>query len=273
MAQRVLTTLVGIPILVAAVWWGGMGLTLLVLAAALLGIRELYRLTPPGVGPLPLGLGVLWVAALVLTGQAAASPAGLLQASSWVLLGGGFLGLLWLIGFYRGRRVPATAAYVAGGAWYIGFPLAHALALRNLGDGDALGRSWLLFALLVTFATDSGAFFVGRAVGRRRMATSISPGKTWEGAVGGFLVAVLVAVALAQNLELGVALWQAGTAGVAVGVVAQVGDLLESKLKRLSRVKDSGSILPGHGGILDRLDSLLVAIPSVYYLVVAVFRL
>ncbi|HLF05275.1 MAG TPA: phosphatidate cytidylyltransferase, partial [Dehalococcoidia bacterium] len=153
-----------------------------------------------------------------------------------------------------------------------GFPLAHALALRQLGDGDALGRSWLLFALLVTFATDTGAFFVGRAVGRHRMAPGISPGKTWEGAAGGFLLAVLAALALAQFLELGLAFWQTGVIGAAVGVVAQGGDLLESKLKRLSQVKDSGSIIPGHGGILDRLDSLVAAVPTVYYLVVAVFR-
>lgn len=267
MRRRVLTALVGIPILVGAVWWGGIWLTLLVLAAALLGLREIYRLTPPGVGPLPLALGALWVAALVLAGQAAADPSELLLASVGV-----FLGLLWVIAFYRGSRVPATLAYLAGGALYIGFPLAHALALRHLGDGDALGRSWLLFALLVTFAVDTGAFFIGRSVGRHRMAPGISPGKTWEGAVGGFLCAVVVALALAQLLELRVALWQAGAIGVVVGVVAQVGDLFESKLKRLSQVKDSGSIIPGHGGILDRLDSLLAAIPCVYYLAVVVFE-
>jgi phosphatidate cytidylyltransferase len=272
LAQRVLSALVGILILVGAVWWGGPWLTLLVVVAALLGLREIYRLVPPGVGPLPVALGSLWVVAQVLAGLAATAPGGLLLAASGVFLGGAFVGLLWLIAFYRGDRLPATAAYLVGGPLYVGFPLAHALALRQLGDGDALGRSWLLFALLVTFATDTGAFFTGRAVGRHPMAPGISPGKTWEGAAGGFLLALLAALALAQFLELGLALWQTGAIGAAVGVVAQGGDLLESKLKRLSQVKDSGSIIPGHGGILDRLDSLVAAVPTVYYLVVTVFR-
>lgn len=275
MARRALTTLVGIPILVGAIWWGGLWLTLLVVAAALLGLREIYRLVPPRVGPLPVTLGSLWVVAQVLAGLAAAGPRGLLLASSAVLLAGAFVGLLWLIAFYRGDRRPATLAYLVGGPLYLGLPLAHALALRQLGDGDALGRSWLLFALLVTFATDTGAFFTGRAAGRHPMAPGISPGKTWEGAAGGFLLAVVVALSLAQFarfLELGLGFWQTGAIGAAVGVVAQGGDLLESKLKRLSQVKDSGSIIPGHGGILDRLDSLGAAVPTVYYLVVAVFR-
>jgi phosphatidate cytidylyltransferase len=209
---------------------------------------------------------------LVLAGSAAANTGELLLASSAVFLGGAFLGLLWLIAFYRGSRVLATGGYLAGGALYTGFLLAHALALRQLGGDDALGRSWLLFALLTTFATDTGAFFVGRAVGLHRMAPGISPGKTWEGAAGGFLLAALAALALSLVFDLGVAMWQAGLAGVAVGVAAQAGDLFESKLKRLSQVKDSGSIIPGHGGILDRLDSLVAAVPAVYYLVAAVFK-
>jgi phosphatidate cytidylyltransferase len=144
--------------------------------------------------------------------------------------------------------------------------------LRQLGgDTSDLGRNWLLVALLVTFATDSGAFLVGKNLGRRPLAPRISPSKTWEGAIGGFLLAVATALVLGQFLELGLSRWQTGLIGATVGMVSQLGDLFESKLKRISQVKDAGSIIPGHGGMLDRLDSLLFSIPAVYYLVNVVF--
>jgi len=272
LVPRVLTALVGIPVILAAIWWGAPWLTLLVALAVALGLAEFYRLTAPGVGRLPIFLGILWAVALALIGGIAESPLGLLRASAWALLVGVFAALLWLIALYRGGKLPLAAIYLLAGPLYLGFSLAHALALYHWGNDLAIGRGWLLFALFVTFASDTGAFFTGRAVGRHKMAPSISPGKTWEGAAGGFLLALLAALALAQALKLGLPFWQAGLIGAATAVAAQAGDLWESKLKRLSRVKDSGSIIPGHGGILDRLDSLVFAIPAVYYLVAVVFK-
>ena len=125
------------------------------------------------------------------------------------------------------------------------------------------GLEWLLFALLTTFATDTGAFFVGRAIGRHRMAPTISPGKTWEGAVGGFVSALGAGAAVAVVAEL--PLWVALAVAAGVGVAGQIGDLMESRLKRAAGAKDAGSLLPGHGGLLDRLDSLVLTIPLVYY--------
>lgn len=162
-------------------------------------------------------------------------------------------------------------AYLLAGPVYVGFLLAHALALTGMDGGTNLGRSWLLFALLVTFATDTGAFFVGRSVGRHPLAPGTSPHKTWEGAIGGFAVAMVAALALGRVLELGLGSWQQAVMGATVGVTAQAGDLVESRLKRISQVKDAGSIIPGHGGILDRLDSLLLSVPTVYYLLSLVF--
>ena len=162
-------------------------------------------------------------------------------------------------------------AYLIGGPIYVGFLLGHVLVLRDLGDGDSLGRDWVLFALLVTFATDTGAFLVGKALGRHPMYLRISPNKTWEGAAGGFCLAMIAAGVLPQWLELGLFRWQLLVIGATVGVVAQMGDLLESKLKRISGVKDASGMIPGHGGILDRLDSLVISLPAVYYLVTLVF--
>ena len=282
MLQRSLTALVGIPVLVAAIWLGAPWLTVLVVGAGLAAIWEFYRMTPALVGPLPFLLGGAWVVALLSGAQAASGRDNFLIITGGVMAAGSFTALLWFIAFYRGdesagkKRFPIGLAYLVLGPVYIGFFLATALMLREItgpeADGTAdLGRSWLLFALLVTFAVDTGAYLVGRAVGSRAMAPSISPNKTWEGSVGGFASAVAAALVLGQVFDLSIPVWQQVVIGAVVGVVAQWGDLVESKLKRLADVKDAGSIIPGHGGLLDRLDSILLTLPAVYYLLVTVF--
>jgi phosphatidate cytidylyltransferase len=221
----------------------------------------------------------------MLTGaQAASGRDNFLIISGGVIATGAFAALLWSIAFYRGDdsagkyNFPIGLAYLVLGPIYVGFLLAHALMLREItgpgaeveGTAD-LGRSWLLFAVLVTFALDTGAYLVGRTVGRRPMAPSISPNKTWEGSAGGFASAVAAALALGLVLDLEVPGWQLAVIGGVVGVVGQWGDLIESKLKRIADLKDAGSIIPGHGGLLDRLDSILLTLPAVYYLIVTVF--
>jgi len=280
--QRSLTALVGIPLLVAAIWMGAPWLTALVIVAGLAAIWELYRMTPALVGPLPILLGAAWVVAIISGAQAASGRDNFLVISGGVMAAGSFTAFLWFIAFYRGdesagkKRFPVGLAYLVLGPIYIGFFLATALMLREItGPGPEasadLGRSWLLFAILVTFAVDTGAYLVGRTVGSRPMAPSISPNKTWEGSVGGFVSAVAAALVLGLVLDLGIPVWQQAVIGAVVGVVAQWGDLIESKLKRLAEVKDAGSIIPGHGGLLDRLDSILLTLPAVYYLLVTVF--
>ena len=270
MTQRVLTALAGIPLLVTAIWLGAPWLTLLLLLVVILGIWELYRLSPADGQSLPTFLGIIWVMAFVLGGQAATGVFHFLTISLVIFGIGCFLSLLWLIAFFRGPKLWAKTAYLMGGPVYVGFLLGHGLALRGL-DGGSLGRDWVLFALLVTFATDTGAFLVGKAIGRHPMTPRLSPNKTWEGAVGGLCLAMIAAGVLPLWLELGLFRWQLWVIGATVGVVAQIGDLLESKLKRISGVKDAGDLSPGHGGILDRLDSLLITLPAVYYLVALVF--
>ena len=252
----------------------------------------------PAPTPLPTLLGAAWAAAFVIGGAAAEGVLHLWAISLGVFLAGAFLSLLWLIAFYRDARWPAALAYLLGGPVYTGFLLAHVMALAQVGEvfffldplyfspdtGPTIyevGRNWLLFALLANFATDTGAFLVGRSLGRHKMAPVTSPNKTWEGAVGGFLFALVASILLDRTLNLGLGPtwwegawnawnWQPVLIGATVGVASQLGDLVESRLKRLSRLKDSGNLMPGHGGILDRLDSLLFTIPTVYYLLVAV---
>ena len=270
MLQRTLSALVGIPVVVGAIWWGAPWLTVLVALAAVLGVREAYRLLPPGTGPLPLAFGVLWAVALVLGAQAGSGLESFLLISAGILAAGAFVALLWLIACYSGGRYLIASLYLVGGPVYVAFLLAHSLALREIGGAEDLGRSWLLFTLLVVFATDTSAFFVGRTLGRHPMAPGFSPNKTWEGGAGGFVLALLVALALGLIFDLAIPRWQQAVIGAAVGVVSQWGDLFESK--RISNVKDAGGIIPGHGGILDRLDSVVVSVPVVYYLVATVFE-
>ena len=138
--------------------------------------------------------------------------------------------------------------------------LAAGLALREGDDGLA----WLSYAILITFASDTAAYAVGRLIGRHRLAPTISPGKTWEGAVGGIIGAAAVSAVFAWFIELdSLPLIAAPLLGAGLSVLGQLGDLTESWLKRKAGVKDSGNLLPGHGGILDRLDSLLPILPAV----------
>ena len=272
MLLRALTALAVLPILVSAIWWGGPWLAALVTLVAVLGIRELYRMLPPGTGPLPIALGALWCVALVLGGQASTDTSSFLRISAGIWLAGAFVALLWLIALHPGRRHVVAGIYLLGGPLYIGFLLAHSLALREAGGTEALGRNWLFLAMVVAFATDTGAFFIGRSLGAHSMAPSTSPNKTWEGSVGGLAFAIAASLLLGQFLELEIPRWQQGVIGAAVGVLSQWGDLAESKLKRIASVKDAGSIIPGHGGVLDRLDSVVISVPTVYYLVAVVFE-
>ena len=272
MTAKLITALVAAPVLLAALWFGNPWLAGLAALAGIIGVREFYRLFDSDDATLPVWLGSLWVWAFVVAGVTADGFADFLKVVLGIAVGGAFASYLWLIGGYRGRRQPLAASYLLGGPLYLGLFLAHAVALRDFGNGTELGRNWLLLAVLATFATDTGAFFVGRSLGRHSLAPNVSPNKTWEGAVGGFVLAVLAAVAVGMVFDLGVARWEQALVGGVVGVAAQLGDLLESKLKRISQVKDTGSIMPGHGGLLDRLDSLALAVPAVYYCLNAVFK-
>jgi phosphatidate cytidylyltransferase len=149
------------------------------------------------------------------------------------------------------------------GILYIGWLLSNFVILRNLEDG----RGWVFLAILSTFASDSSAYFAGRALGKHKMAPYISPKKTWEGAAAGIAGAIIACTILVYLFHLPVNYWQAIILGILVSVMGQLGDLVKSLFKRNVEVKDSGNVLPGHGGFLDRMDSLAFAGVTVYYFV------
>lgn len=154
----------------------------------------------------------------------------------------------------------AAAGISSSALLLVAFPLSFAVTLHGV---SGIGPKLLLFALVITWAGDTVAYFVGRAVGKHAFAPILSPKKTWEGAVGGFVGSLLVGVAFSKWT--GIAMGQMLAMAAVGNVAGQVGDLLESAYKRSAGVKDSGTLLPGHGGILDRIDALILAIPVVCY--------
>jgi phosphatidate cytidylyltransferase len=144
----------------------------------------------------------------------------------------------------------------------IALPLTFAVRLHGIA---LVGKYLLLFSLVITWIGDSAAYFVGRAIGRHPFAPHLSPKKTWEGAAASFLGSILIAIALAGSHLVNIAVIHLVGMAAACNVAGQMGDLLESAYKRSAGVKDSGTLLPGHGGVLDRIDALILAMPVVWY--------
>jgi phosphatidate cytidylyltransferase len=257
MVARLTSAIVGLPILAVALWIGLPWLAILAALFAAVGAWELSRLATMG-GARSLLPMVPWAIALTLNGAFQGTH-------TLLILGAGLLlSLTWLL-LRRTREGALTNwALTVGGALYIGLPLSHGLLLRLLDQG----REWLFFALAVTFATDAAAYFTGRLLGRHHMAPSISPKKTWEGAVGGLVVASGMALGLTYLFSLPIAPWHGALFGAAVSIAGQTGDLAQSALKRAVGAKEAGRLIPGHGGFLDRFDSIAFTLILMYYLVV-----
>lgn len=263
LAARVATALALGTVVVAVVLWAGtIGVAALVALVAALAVAEFYGLTRHERRKPNEVFGVVAVALMPLA--AAFFPSGGLIAVVTAL---GAASLLWHLVF---KQVTiADTAMTVFGAVYVGLTLSHLVLLRELPHGVTL----VLVTFVSVWANDVFAYFIGVAVGKHRMAADISPRKSWEGFVGGAVCSLLVWLAAssldATPFATGLApLWLA-IIGVAVPLAASAGDLVESRFKREAAMKDSGSLLPGHGGFLDRFDSMIVVSMAVYYLVLA----
>jgi phosphatidate cytidylyltransferase len=277
---RVLTAVVLIPAVVAVVWWGSTGLV-----AAVTGVVTLFALLEffaiGEKGGLPSYRAWTGVCAMGILVAQVAPPRDLLvsHGTGWelvrhnALMSGTLFPLdLVLVAFVLGaaalalgsRRplaevLPAIGTSAAG-LLFVALPLSFVVRLHGSGPD---GAKLLLFVLVLVWVGDTLAYFVGRAVGRLPMAPQISPKKTWEGAVANFFGSLLVAVVFARWMSVEP---RHLLAMAALGNVAgQMGDLLESACKRSAGVKDSGFLLPGHGGVWDRIDALILAAPVVWY--------
>ncbi|MCC9165266.1 phosphatidate cytidylyltransferase [Pontibacter harenae] len=258
LSQRIIVGVLGGAVFIGGIWFSEWTYFLLFLALTLLGVAEFYRLVATqGIKPnRTLGLvlsGLLFVSVFLVIKELI--PATLLYLSLPVL----FLSLI--LEMYRKKPQPFTnISFTLLGVVYVAGPfgLLHLLGyLRG-------AYSWqpILGVLFLIWAADTGAYIFGKSFGKHKLFERISPGKTWEGWAGGTVVTLLVAYVLALFFT-DLVLYQWIGIGLIVAIFGVLGDLVESLLKRSLGVKDSGTLLPGHGGILDRFDSLLMVIPFI----------
>jgi len=277
--NRILTTLVGLPILILAVWFDQPvhWFTIFIVLCGIIGAGEFYRMVAKARVSPYIFFGIVWSLLFIISADSTISDIispylAPVKTPIFLLVLAVILPLIW--GLRRGSNKYSTDrwAWTMAGILYVGGLLSLLISLRCMEDG----RNWVLFTLLTSFASDTTAFFMGRKWGRRKLAPSISPGKTWEGAIAGVLGAIIISLlfvpeqfgSLSNPLLLSpLSYYSAVLLGLATSVFGQVGDLVESMIKRNMNAKDSGWLLPGHGGILDRMDSIAFAGIVVYYFV------
>lgn len=273
LAKRVLASVVLAPTVVVAAYLGGAALAGLLGIIAALAAWEVGRIAAAR-DVRPLAVGVAIAAAIPLLVQAHHVRVYSLPLSVAAVALVALLGAAIFLRGVEGRPLAAVSVTVFA-ALYTGGTLAFAYGLRyhrfTIPTEPAAGTALLFLPIVLTWASDIGAYFVGRAVGRRKLIPSVSPGKTVEGALGGVVATVLatwayVAFVLVPFAHLALRPAALVAFGVAISVFAQLGDLAESLLKREAGVKDSSRLIPGHGGVLDRLDSLFFVLPVAYFM-------
>ena len=287
--KRVATAAVLIPIVLVLVLRAPVPLLAAVVAVVAVATLREYLALAQHYNIEPVRMPVYVVAVLALVALAAQSGENYLVTTSQMLFGIAVAAVLsaFLFLAIAMRREPLAQGFPAAAASSLGFlyivvPLAMMVQLRQQGSGAFL----ILYTLIVVWTGDTVAYYTGRALGRHKLAPRVSPGKTWEGTAGSFVGALVVGtLVFAYSAQISGALmsvgllersqayappqlpplWQFALLSACVNVAAQVGDLAESLLKRGAGVKDSGTLLPGHGGLLDRIDALLFAAPIVWY--------
>ncbi|HEX2610383.1 MAG TPA: phosphatidate cytidylyltransferase [Gemmatimonadales bacterium] len=271
--RRVLFAVIAIPLALALVWYGGIPLAIVLAIAAVLGARELFDLAArQGVQPLrPLGLATAAALAPIVYGAMIS-----VEMRQWITGAWPYVAALWLIvllTWVLAARAPTDRPLSVAGVTLLAVAYAGALPVFLLAIRHAQHslRSWsgawlVFFPLVVTWVCDTAAMFGGRALGGPKLAPRVSPGKTRSGStagvIGGLLVAPVFGALVFPQVGLEVPLWHLLVIAGVLSIVGQLGDLTESLFKREAGVKDSSALIPGHGGVLDRFDSLYFVIPT-----------
>jgi len=255
--RRILTTLIGIPALVYLIKFTPAYVCFaIVLAAMLLALREYFMLVQTSF-PWP---GYALASLIVLSFY---FPEG--QLAMLFPLTAGLILVKALFSGLELREAFLASAFTLFGVWYIGGLMGYLVGIRTLDFGGETGSDFLLLLFVIIWTNDIFAYLIGKAIGRHSLAPVVSPKKTVEGALGGLIFGVVAGIVCRVLFIQQLSLKDTVLLSVLVGIMGQIGDLCESILKRSSNVKDSGSLLPGHGGMLDRVDSLLFGAPAMYY--------
>lgn len=260
MGKRILTAVIGVPILLGLLYLGGLPWMLFIAALMFIATFEMARIAKHI--NINISLWAVYLAEIFMLIFI------YLNIPHWASIGIaiGFIGIIGQGVFTYPKLRLEDMAMSFFTMIYVGWGMCHLIILEQMNV------FLLVYLFLAIWGSDSGAYFTGRLCGKHKLAPALSPKKTKEGAIGGVLCAILLVVLF--NVYLGEnALLSYPVAilfGIVISIVGQIGDLAESMIKRFADVKDSGKILPGHGGILDRFDSIIMAAPFVYYLLIII---
>jgi phosphatidate cytidylyltransferase len=259
--QRIITTVIGLPFLIAAIWFGIPWLSILVAIMAVVSGIEFYRMAEhKKVQPVTYA-GIIAMLLLIASPHCPYLPVQPALISLIVVAS-----LLWILFRQPSEKSFDNWAWTIAGVFYIGWTLSYWPELRMIESG----RDWVFWILLIIVASDTSAYFIGRAIGKHFFAPSISPKKTWEGSIGGLICSIIIAVVFGFVFSLPIAYWHMILLGAIINIFTQLGDLVESLLKRNTGVKDSSNLIPGHGGVLDRMDSFIFTGIIAYYYITTV---
>jgi len=269
--KRIVTGLILAVVVSVLIILGGIPFVAATCAIAVLGCIEFYRIVKvQGIQPLNW-FGIVFSVLLIVNTYIQQYSLSFLPYPSdftlpLLLTLMTLIPLIWLL--FRSNKDNAFInwGWTIAGILYTGWLLSFYIQIRQMDNG----MGWIFLVVSCTALCDVGAYAVGSNLGKHALASSVSPGKTWEGAAGGLATAIVTAVILAFAFKLPLYYWQMIAAGLIIGILAMVGDLVESLLKRNMHTKDTGNLLPGHGGFLDRIDSHLLVAPVAYYLIVLV---
>lgn len=267
--KRWITSLVALPILIFLIYKGGLLFSLAITVVSFIGMWEYFQIVwRKDARPLAQALsvtGIVLGALVILSIHFHLYPLIFFIFSLAIILPA----FLSISQFQADADIPRFVAFHAMGVVYIPLSLALMIAIRN----TEMGLVWIYLIICVVFAGDTGAYYAGTYFGRIKLCPNVSPGKTVVGALGG-LGANLIVGFIGQHFWLPEVHWEkVALLVIAIGIAGQVGDLFESMLKRSADVKDSGNLLPGHGGVLDRIDALLFGVPVAYVMMVYVLNL
>lgn len=259
MKQRIITAIIFGAIILPVIIFGGISVVVLAYLLGSIALYELLRMRKISLFSVPglISLMLLWVFLLPKQYQ------GVIESLHFTKIEFIFLAVMLFLTYTvatKNRFTFDDVAFAILSILYIGIGFYYFVETREAG------LTWLFYSLFTIWATDSGAYFIGRAIGKRKLWPEISPNKTIEGSLGGVICALIVALLFSLFTEIEASFLQLSIIAIVLSIFGQIGDLVESALKRHYEIKDSGMILPGHGGILDRFDSLLFVWPLLNFI-------
>ncbi|MGB5947284.1 phosphatidate cytidylyltransferase [Paenisporosarcina sp.] len=260
MKQRIITAIIAAALFIPIVLLGGWPFTILVYAMAAVGLYEILKMKSLSIFSVHGFITLFALFAFLMPSEWASS---LMETTGYTKIDFALIAVLLLLTYtvvVKNRYTFEDAAFSILGALYVGIGFFYFIETR------AAGTEFVIFALLIVWTTDSGAYFTGKKFGKKKLWPEISPNKTIEGFIGGVTTAIIFAIVYQWISPISSSYLILIVVTIIASIFGQVGDLVESALKRHYKVKDSGNILPGHGGILDRFDSLLFVLPLLHFL-------